>query len=66
MDLRPDVDPTRDKRCPECGSRMHAQDERPAPGGTTVTYVCRSAACASVQRGFPAKEKAFERVTRSR
>jgi hypothetical protein len=47
-------------RCPECGSPMHAQQERPGPKGTTVTYVCRDGSCASVQRGFPAKEKVFE------
>lgn len=50
----------RGKRCPECGSPMYAQDERRDAKGTMVTYVCRSGACASVQRGFPAKEKVVE------
>lgn len=50
----------RGKRCPECGSPMYPQDERHDPKGITITYVCRSGACASVQRGFPAKEKVFE------
>ncbi len=60
MDPRPELDVTRGKRCPECGSPMHAQEERPGPAGTTVTYVCRSGGCASVQRGFPAKAKTVE------
>jgi hypothetical protein len=50
----------RGRRCPECGSPMYAQDEKHEPRGTTVTYVCRNGTCASVQRGFPAKEKVFE------
>jgi hypothetical protein len=39
---------------------MYAQDEKHEPRGTTVTYVCRNGTCASVQRGFPVKEKVFE------
>lgn len=58
--MDPRLDVARGKRCPECGTPMHAEEERPAPVGMTVIYVCRSAACASVQRGFPAKAKAVE------
>lgn len=50
----------RGKRCPECGDPMYAQDEKYEPKGTTVTYVCRNGRCASVKRGYPAKEKVFE------
>jgi hypothetical protein len=50
----------RGKRCQECGSPMYTQDEKYEASGTTVAYVCRNGGCASVKRGFPAKEKVFE------
>jgi hypothetical protein len=50
----------RGKNCPECSTSMYAQDEKNEPKGTTVTYLCRNGSCASVKRGFPAKEKVFE------
>lgn len=50
----------RGRPCPECGNPMHAEEERREPRGVTVTYVCRSGECASVQRGFPAKTKVVE------
>ena len=46
--------------CPECGRSMHVQDERADVGGAVVTYMCGNGACASVQRGFPAKEEVLE------
>lgn len=48
------------KRCPECSQPMYAGDEKYEAKGTWVTYVCRNGNCASVERGYPAKEKVFE------
>jgi hypothetical protein len=50
----------RGKYCPECGKVMYADDEKYEPEGTWIVYICRNGDCASVQRGFPAKEKVFE------
>lgn len=47
-------------KCPECKQIMYADVEDYQPQGTWVTYVCRNGGCASVKRGYPAKERKFE------
>jgi hypothetical protein len=47
-------------RCKECGKDMRRTLDGVGAKGSWATYTCTNRDCASVKRGYPAKEKVFE------